>query len=923
MTRSTLRAAFAISLLMLAGCDLFLSPDERVARAAAGMARQDYNAAIVELKNALQDDPDHALARARLAHAEFHIGDVYAAQKDLKRAIELGATAPEDMELAAQIDLALGRADELLGDLDSGELKLDGAVRSLYRGRALLGLQRFEEARKEFDSIPRDDARAGRASLGAAEALAGLGQADVALKSLDALIAAQPQFAAALLTRGITHARRGDLAAAADDLQKARAADAKSLESYDRLRLLGTLTEVQLAQGKPADAARTLAELSRLTPESAAIHVLAGRIALAQQDYAGATVQLQRAVAIAPNAFNARFLLGASLFAQGSPWQAARQLQQVLVRAPENLEARKLLAQIYLVQGRPDSALEVLLPAQSAGDPRLEMLLGLAQIEQGQDALGIAGLERAVTEHPSDTRLKLDLAAAYLKTQRIEKAVELLSKTDPGDDRLRHTGLYIAALSASGDPRRANSEVERLLAARPRDTAVLSLAAAYFAEQHEYERARQLADKAVQLDPRNGAVLVTRASIESAAGELVAAQGWLDRAVAADANNKLALIATADLAQRRGDDAAAIKTLEKLRTADADAADVRLRLAGLYFKQRNASAAQPVIDEIADLGKERPELMNSLGMLYLEAGRFDEALPRFQAAAQQDGANPLYWLNSARTQMALGDSAGARQALDKALDAQPGWMPAVSSMIMLDVKEGRTAEALARIAKLKEARPNDAAALTLEGDVFMVIKQYGKAAQAYAAAQAAHPSGALALRMYRARSLGGVANAAQPLEAWLTQHPGDHAVRVMLAQAYVNAGDRKHAIAQYELMVRTGGSSPMVLNNLAWLYHETGDARALATAREAYQQVPDAPPLADTYGWILVQQGKARDALDILRKAATDSRDPSIEYHYATALARTGAAAEARKRLAALLQSAPAFPEASEARKLLDSLGSG
>jgi len=68
--------------------------------------------------------------------------------------------------------------------------------------------------------------------------------------------------------------------------------------------------------------------------------------------------------------------------------------------------------------------------------------------------------------------------------------------------------------------------------------------------------------------------------------------------------------------------------------------------------------------------------------------------------------------------------------------------------------------------------------------------------------------------------------------------------------------------------------------------------------------------VADTYGWILLQAGDARQALPLLQRAATDLDDPSTEYHYAVALARTGTDEEAKRRLTVLLQDTPGFPEA-------------
>src|SRR5262249_56270593 len=83
-------AVLGTFILLIAGCDLMLSPDQRVARAESEMARKDYRAAIIELKNALQDEPNHVRARSRLAQAEFHVGDLYGAEQDLKRALQLG-----------------------------------------------------------------------------------------------------------------------------------------------------------------------------------------------------------------------------------------------------------------------------------------------------------------------------------------------------------------------------------------------------------------------------------------------------------------------------------------------------------------------------------------------------------------------------------------------------------------------------------------------------------------------------------------------------------------------------------------------------------------------------------------------------------------------------------------------------------------
>jgi putative PEP-CTERM system TPR-repeat lipoprotein len=323
---------------------------------------------------------------------------------------------------------------------------------------------------------------------------------------------------------------------------------------------------------------------------------------------------------------------------------------------------------------------------------------------------------------------------------------------------------------------------------------------------------------------------------------------------------------------------------------------------------------------LAVLGKDRPEVLNSLGLLFMEMGRYDEALMRFQSATAQDSANPVYWLNTARVQLSLGNAATAREALEKAVAVQPGWLPAVGTLAMLDVKEGRESSALQRVDALKSSRPRDVETRILEGDVYLASKNYAKAAVAYDAAAEIKPSGMIAMRAYRARQAGHLENPARPLEKWLNAHPADNGVRMVLAEAYEASGDRRKAIGQYELIGRGTGTNAIVLNNLAWLYLLEHDGRAEETARQAHALAPRAASVADTYGWILLDRGKAKEAVGILRQAAVGSPDPSIQYHLAAALAQTGEQAEARRLLEALLAKTPAFEAAADARKLLDSL---
>lgn len=923
ISRGVAPGILLVALLATAGCDFFRGPDARVTRAEKAMAAHDYRAAVIELKNALEDDPGHVQARLRLAEVEFQLGDVVGADKDLRRALELGAPLDPNAELAARIQLSLGQFRELVTQIDGGKSGLADPAAALFRGSALLGLQEYDAARASFARVPQDDAHSVEARAGAGTALAWQGAFDAAITELDALIAAHPDRFEGWVARGATRARAGDVGRADEDLRHATTLLVPEVPATERAKLFAALCEVQLARGDTEAASRTQQQLANVAPEIVATQVLAARIAMARQDYSSATAILQRALGAAPDVVPIRFLLGAALLAQGNLGQAERHLAQVVQRAPENVEARKLLVQVQLRLGRPEAALGVLTTMDRSADPQLDALLGLAHLLQGEQPSGIAYLERAVAGNPKDEQVELELAAAYLRAAQPQKAVELLSRGDRREPDARRTGVLVAALIADGDLRRARTEMEALLAARPNDPATLELAAAFFTQQHEFARARAIAQAASDANPRNVNALLVRAQIEAESGDLKAAAAWLDKALAVAPDNAPAHLALAELAARRGDLDAAARSLEDLRRRDPQSADARLKLAALYMRQRDTRRTQEVVAELTTLAKDQPQVMNALGTLYFDNGRYDEALQRFQSAALQDEANPVYWFNTARAQISLGNSVVARQALEKAEAVQPGWLPAVGTLAMLDVREGHGSEALARVNDLRSRKPRDAEALVLEGDVQMVLHDYGKAADAYQAARALQPGGGLAFKEYKAREAGNLPNPLEPLEAWLRTHADDVAIRVVYAEARRAHGDRNGAVAQYEIVRRSGRATPVVLNNLAWIYYELRDPRAVGIAREAHEAAPGIAAIADTYGWILAETGKAAEAEPILAAAASASDDPSTDFHHAVALLRSGKAEQGRQQLRELLKVSPDFPEAAEARKLLGSAAGG
>jgi predicted Zn-dependent protease len=243
--------------------------------------------------------------------------------------------------------------------------------------------------------------------------------------------------------------------------------------------------------------------------------------------------------------------------------------------------------------------------------------------------------------------------------------------------------------------------------------------------------------------------------------------------------------------------------------------------------------------------------------------------------------------------------------------------------VALDIESKDPDAAYARIATLKKARPLDAAAFVLEGDVDAATQRLPAASAAYARAYELTPSLAIALRDLRARTVGSLPKSTQLVERWLAAHPEDHTARTALAESALQRREYRQATVHYQALLDARPGDVVTMNNLAWLYHELGDKRGLPLAREAVMRAPQSAAVNDTLGWMLVESGSAAEGLRYLQAAASSKdANPEIRYHHAVALSRTGSVAEARRALENLLQT-PQFASRAAAEKLLQELSAG
>jgi len=911
----------ALTLLLIGACERFVSPETRVERAQTAIAAGNHRAAVVDLMNALKEKPDLAEARLLLAESALWLGDPQGAQRELAR-----LKTPMDARralLEGRVALALGRADDVLKRFANSEFTFAQGERELLLGIASMQRGQPAEAQRWFEAATAADPTLIDASAGAIEARAAQGQRTEALEALKQLTTEHAESAVAWMTYGMMLVTSGDIPAASVALQKAEEHSGKQLDLTRRATLLSMLVETQLLEGRLADARRSGDALNRLAPDTLASRYVSSRIAMAQNDYVAAVEQLRKIVDAAPQLQQARLMLAMALIAQGNLEQASKELNTLIEQVPENAVARQLLGQVRMRLDDPDGALRMLVPAlQSAGaNPEVNALIDAARSQLGA-AQSVALLEQMLAKEPGNKALQTQLAAAYLQAGTPARAAELLRASgDSGD--VQRAALLVSAISrAEGSPA-ARAQIDAIIAAHPSDARLANLAAVFYARTGDPAAGRKVLETALKGGAEPGILMLALAQLEWSAGQRDAADAAIGRLLKLEPQNPAAHMAAGQIALARGSLDAAGSHFEAVRKARPESFDARLLLAQVALGQSNGKQADELLAEAVKLAPQSAAVRNAAGTLNLNFGRADRALEHFRAAVELDAADPIGWFNLARTQRALGQAGAARDSLQRALAARADWLPAVAALVALDIEAKDSEAAFARVAAIKKALPRSPEVRVLEGDVLAAMQRFQAASEAFDAAYALTPAAAIAIRDYRARAAGNLPLPAKLLERWSAANPSDIESRIVLADAAIRRGDRPGAAAQYRAVLEARPQDFVALNNLAWLYHELGDKRAVALAREAVRLAPQQPAINDTLGWILVQQGAAAEGIRYLQAAVGQpGATPEIRYHHAVALARTGAAEEARRQLQDLLRD-PQFTSRSEAERLLRELPSG
>jgi putative PEP-CTERM system TPR-repeat lipoprotein len=902
----------------LTACDAWVSAQTRVERAQQQLDKANYRAAMTDLKTALEEEPNNVAARVLLARLSLQLGDIESADKEIARAIAAGATAEQVSEVQFETLLTQQRFDDLAKLLEKSPAPANR--RALYVARVQSAQGKATDAEQTLKAALEAAPDDGDLLLESARLAASRGDMQPAMDLPERITKSPAAQVRAQMLRGSIRLARGQHREALDELLKVQEGGRTILSIPEKLSLATFITEAHLAL-EDADAAdQSLRMLDQWAPQVATTHYLHARVAMLKRDPATVVTECQKALRADPQHLQAQLLLAAAHLGQGSLEQAEETLDRLLA-TQDNLAARKLLAQVHLARGQPQRAQAVLgsIMQNADRDPQLDWLMGSALLQSGSGASALQHMERGIAAMPDSVDRRIELATAYLAARQPAKAIEILNavpKDAPSAPRAK--ALLVLASAAGKSPAEARAEIDNLTARAQDDPALLTAAGSYLASGSDLGKSRALLERAIQLDPKATTAHMVLARLLIRLRDLDGAQAQLEEVVRNDARNQQARLGLSELAWTRGDKDASRKWLEEAISVDPSAVDARLRLAQMAFIGGDSNRGRDLLNQAVEVADDKKVALNGAGKVLARAGLSDEALNKFGAASA--AGLPEGDLNAAQLQLDLNRPQQARKILESGLSRNPGWREASQLLIQVDARSGQVDRALARARTLAGDAPAEVVS-EAEGDVYAIAGKGAQAIESYEAAQRKRPTSALALKLFDMRRIAKVTPVESSLTQWLQRNPGDAPMRQLLAGYYEGTGRSADAIAEYEQLATQKPPDPAVLNNLAWLLHEKGDARALEMAQQAHKAAPHVAEIADTYGWILVQNNQATAGLDVLQTALSSAPgNPDIQYHVAAAYAKAGQQQKAAQLLRESLKSGKPFRSRAAAESLLSQI---
>lgn len=840
-------ATLLCSIFILPGCAESETAESYFLKAEQAFANKQLRTAEIQLKNALQQAPDHTPARLLLARIYLLSGQGNNAVTTLHTALN-GPDAAQARPIAVEALLLEGAQDKALALLPADP---QSAQDLALRGDILRSMAKPEQARQDYEQALVQNPKQLHALVGLAYLAANQQQwADATTYTTTALTQYPDSYLAWLARAELLH-RQHDLPAAEQALETAL--DKITFPQDYRYYLIQRQLVALLLNDRQLEKVRqqlTKLSSSPLKQRAANDYLISfARAVIAYDDNQLEEAKRQIETSLNLKRQPAALLLGGAINTRLQHFEQAESLLgEFLSINPWHTRARNILAFVQLQKRTPDKALATLQPLADKNNNELSTLalLASAALSEGDSAQSTHFYQQALAMKPLDPAMTFGLVASQLQQQNYTQAIDELQKLRDNQIEVARVNLtLLKTYIQAGQLEKALRHVQQMPQEERATPLVATLEGTVYLLQNKPDQARQTLQQALQLQPGYPPAVQQLVLLATREGDEQQVNTLYQQAIDAGNPDPVLVSRYANHLVKDGKLEQAQHLIEQSLQAHPDDLLINLTHAALLNQRNEPLQAIAILNRFQN--RNSAGVAAELGKARLLQGDYVLARDAFLQAIALNPASPLPYFFSHWPYLALKQPEQAKQQLLKALEHQEDFLPALLALADIALAQQQVSQAKQYLDKAQARYPEQPPVLELAARLANAEQDWPvlleRLQQLFTLRQSAATAGQIALVQQR---LGQADQAIEAARTATTLEPSNPAGHVLLGTIQMERGDLAGAEQAYRTALELQPENPVILNNLAWVLRNKDPQAALNYAQKAQALAPESREIEDT-----------------------------------------------------------------------------
>ena len=859
--------------LTLSACSEQKTAEQLMASANVFSQQGKFATAIIDYKNAVRLDPKNSAARFWLGRAYLNQGNYISAEKELERAVALGASFAQTAILLAQVKTRLNKSEEVEQLVRASEVLNDSdyIVILTYAGMNALTDGLVTKAQYYFSQAVAINQENVFSQLASAYLLYSERKFAAGLELSNSLLAEDSDFFEALLLQGYLNFASNNFEQASKDFS--RYIIAYPYDNNIRFFQVNTLIKAQ----KFAQASTLNDSLLKAFENSPLALQYKAQIAFQHGNYMAAREYASQAVGLNDTFVIAKMIAGVSSYKLDELEQAYGYLIALESLLPATHPINVILLSIKIKLGHTDDLAlsEAKLNEIKNSDSDLLQITSVELMKAGDYASAQTLINKAVQVSPNNAALQVQQGSLLL-SQRYLSGIKSLEQALTIDPSLHDTEFALARQYLRGNEvAKAQVIANKWLDSDSHQVSGNILNGLIAMKLEKVTAAEKYFLNALKIAPKSISAIYNLAIVAAFHKQATKAIAGFKEVIELSPNHHNAIRRYTVLQTRQGRSAEAILFLNALhQQSKLNGKPIHKNLVmGLAQNLRISKQVPTAISLLESIKSEKnlsPRYWAVLAASYTQMHQFKRVLTTYEQGLKEHGKSYILRVGHIGTLEKLKQFSPALALTKKANIDFPDDDNLMTMRAYLELANNNIQATKQQLKVLKDKGVSNNIITMTTAKVAIQEKQYDLAIELYSELYEQVPNSTGAINLARALQFSKQgAEAELVLENYLTNIVNDNRVRMLLAELYGmnNVDNNKSAkiITIYQRIIKDQPNNLAALNNLAWQQYQSDDlVNAQLNIEKALYLAPDNSAIAESYGVILVANKRYEEAIEVL-----------------------------------------------------------